>query len=623
MPIWALAGIIGLVLSGCSLGPISLGDSPTPSGTSKTPSAPSSPTVPPATATPAQISVEGRVEDSYTGQAIAGAQVNAGGTITQTNSSGLFSFNAVAPDAKLVAKADGYASATADAKGASNLTIKLRPTTLSGKVTDGSTGKPLAAVLVKLVLPTEPSPTLTTSVPATLTVLPAATATTSTLGYGKGLAAPLGASAFYTTFIPVETATPTEVLPTNTPLPPTATFTPKPIPPTGPGFVAVYTDDNGEYSFTDVPEGASITFKMPGYKLVKDVIGNSAKKDQAMEVFKVEAIYITAPVQVTKSMYDPLMEFVQKSRINAVVINVQNDDSEWVFDTKNPDAVEADNTDVYLENMAERVKALKDKGIYTIARVVTFQQPTMAKARPEWAVKSSVTGKVWIGGELNQQAWLDASIPATHDYILEMTKEVIALGFDEIQYDYVRFPSDPAPIEPGKPVFSQPLTDTTKALAIEQFLTKAHAVIQPTDAFMSIDIFGYSLWPDQAGKPLNGVIGQVFENMVDHTDYVCPMIYPSHFTPGEAGCAKPAVCAYELVHRSGEFAEKRFAGKRAKYRPWLEDFDWVYGKTLIDYTSPGTTKVADQIRAAKETNAWGWQWWDASNEYQPRGAFMK
>lgn len=620
---WALFGLVALALSGCSLGPINFGGDSTSGSSSAKPG----PSVPPATPTLAQKAVEGRVEDAYTGQPIGGVQVNAGGTLTQTNSGGNFSFDAVPPDVKLAAKADGYAPATADAKGSSNVVIKLRPTTLSGKVTDASTSKPLAAVLVKLVLPSEPiTPTtpLTNTVPITQTVLPAATATTSTLGYGKGLAAPPGASLVFTsatsTAAPV---IPTEVLPTNTPVPPTATFTPKPIPPTGPGFVAVYTDDSGNYSFKDVPEGASLSFKMPGYKLVKAPVGNTVKKDQAMEVFKAEAIYITAPVMATEDLYDPLIKFAQSSRINAVVVNVQNDNSEWVFDTQNPDVLAAKNTDLYFHNMADQVKALKDKGLYTIARIVTFQEPTMAKARLDWAVKSSVTGKAWLGGQLNQQAWLDASVPAAQDYVVSMTKEVLALGFDEIQYDYVRFPSDPAPREPGKPVFSQPLTDTTKALAIEQFLTKAYAVIQPSDAFMSIDIFGYTLWPDQEGKPLNGVIGQVFENMVNHTDYICPMIYPSHFTPGEEGCSKPAACAYELVHRSGEFAQQRFAGKRAKYRPWLEDFDWAYGKVLIDYTSPGTTLVADQIRAAKETNTWGWQWWDAANEYQPRAAFMK
>ena len=79
--------------------------------------------------------------------------------------------------------------------------------------------------------------------------------------------------------------------------------------------------------------------------------------------------------------------------------------------------------------MPERVKALHDKGLYVIARVVTFQQPTMAKARLDLAVKSSVTGKAWLGGELNQRAWIDPSNPAARQYMLDMTKDVLSLGF--------------------------------------------------------------------------------------------------------------------------------------------------------------------------------------------------
>ena len=177
----------------------------------------------------------------------------------------------------------------------------------------------------------------------------------------------------------------------------------------------------------------------------------------------------------------------------------------------------------------------------------------------------------------------------------------LAWAFDEIQYDYVRFPSDPAPKEPGKPTFMNAPDDTAKANAIEQFLTQAHAIVEPTDAFMSIDVFGYTLWPD-LGRSRERCDKAGIENMIDHTDYMSPMIYPSHFSPGESGCPRPAGCAYKMVHVSGEYAMKRFEGHKAKYRPWLEDFDWPPN---FDYTSPGTTKVAEQIQAAEEYRGLG------------------
>lgn len=613
----SLLAIIGAAVSGCSIGPVELGPSGTP-----VPTIPPTNTVPPPTPTPQPRSLSGSVTDLFTGEPIEGAEVTAGGVLTATSTGGQFYFDDVALNTMLTVEAEGFISAKADTGVATEVDIKLRPSTLVGRVTDGVTGEPLAGVLVKLMPPNQiVTNTITDTLPLPTIELTATTPTTDSFGFGRGLAAPLAAT---TATVSPTTSTsqvvsPTQALPTGTPLPPTPTATPKPIPPKGEGFVAVYTDESGSYRFQDVPEGAALTFKMPGYKLTKMPVGDTARKEVALEQFKAEAIYITAPVMATTDMFDELLNFVDESRINAVVLNVQNDNSEWVFAVSNPDALAAKNTDIFLEEMPELVKRLKERGIYTIARIVTFQQPTMAKARPDLAVKSSASGKVWIGGELSQQAWLDPSLPEVHEYLIAMTKEVLTLGFDEIQYDYVRFPSDPAPGEEGKPTFSQPITDTHKADFIRQFLEKAHATILPTDAFMSIDIFGYSLWPDRDGRPLNGIIGQVFEKMVDNTDYVCPMIYPSHFSRGEEGCDVPEACAYELVKKSGELAAERFAGKRAKYRPWLQAFDWV----RTDYTSAKSTKVADQIRAAEETNAWGWQFWDPWNSYDPRSAFKQ
>jgi hypothetical protein len=413
-------------------------------------------------------------------------------------------------------------------------------------------------------------------------------------------------------------STTTGTVATRTPLPPTATSTPKPIPPKGDGFIAVYTDEGGNYFFSDVPEGATLTLKLPGYRLTKTDIAGTARKDVALEEHRIEAIYITAPWASSSDLMAETLDFVANSRINAIVLNVQNDDSEWVYDTQNPDVLAAENTDKFLTEMPELVADLKARGLYVIARVVTFQQRTMAEGRPEWAVKSDATGAPWVGGELSQQRWLDVTKPEVHDHLLDMTKEVISLGFDEIQYDYVRFPSDPGPREVGDPVYAtMPLTDTGKVEALATFLEKAHDVVEPTDAFMSIDVFGYTLWPDRNGEPILGVIGQVIPALIDHTDYVCPMIYPSHFSPGEEDCRVPAACAYELVKKSGEFAAKVFAGHKTKYRPWMQAFDW-YG---VDYTSPGSPMVPDQIRAALETDAWGWQWWDPANQYEPRSAF--
>ncbi|MDQ3705276.1 MAG: hypothetical protein M3437_08660 [Chloroflexota bacterium] len=628
-----LASLFVAVLAGCSIGPIELGPSGTP-----VPTTPPTNTPIPPSPTPLPRPLGGSVEDAYTGKPIAGAEIEAGGVLTQTTATGEYGFDHVPEGVTMKVSAPGYAATELSTGKSNQLAVKLRPTVLNGRVTDATTGEALVGVLVKLILPTQAATDTLTATGTTTSTLEAtpgadvtaeATPTTSASYNLPGLAAPFAAQAAATATTEEEdeeaeeeaAATPTRTrAATSTPLPPTPTPTPKPIPPKGEGFVAVYTDENGHYTFNDVPENASLTFKMPGYTLTKMPVGETAQKDVALEQFKVYAIYITANVAAYPEMFDELVTFMDESMINAVVLNVQNDNSDWVFDVQNPDVQAAGNTDIILPNMRELVQMLRDKGIYTIARFVTFQQAAMADARPDWAVRSSVSGKPWVGGELNQQRWLDPTNPAAVDHVIDMVQEVLTLGFDEIQFDYVRFPSDPAPIEDGDPVYStMPMTDTGKTLAIQQFLKRAHAVVEPTDSFMSIDIFGYSLWPDQNGRPLNGIIGQVYEYMIDHTDYVSPMIYPSHFSPGELDCPRPEACAYELIKQSGIFAQKRHEGKKAKYRPWLQDFDW--GR--VDYTSPGTTKVAEQMQACEETGCWGWQMWDPFNVYEPREAFKK
>lgn len=568
--------------------------------------------------TPTLRPINGRVLDVDSGTPIEGAEITAAGVLTATSAEGRFYFEDVPQGSKVAVYAEGYDGAEIDAGAEQSLPpIKLKANMLTGRVTDATTGKPLSRVLVRLTLAGTQPVTDTTTTP---NALPTAAVTSTVSSRINGLAAPLAATSVPTVSDNTDEATPTSLSPSlPTEVPTTVNGRPLPSPPVGEGFLATYTDENGDYIFKGATAGSTLTFKMPGYKLAKVPV-DSAKKDVAMEQFRVEAFYMTANVASVRSLYDELVNFAVESRFNAIVLNVQTDASAWVFDTQNPDVLEADNTDIILPQIADRVKDLKSKGFYTIARIATFQQKTMALGHPDWAIKSSVTGKPWRGGSEGQQMWLDASNPAAQDYILAMTKEVLALGFDEIQYDYVRFPSDPWKNEPGEMVFSHmPMPNTDKVRALQQFLSRAQNTIDPTDAFMSIDIFGYALWPDQDGVPILGALGQVMPDLVDYADYISPMIYPSHFSPGELGCSVPANCAYKLIKQSGDFAAPLFEGARSKYRPWLQDFDWI--KT--DYTSPGTTKVQEQIDACEETNCWGWQMWDPANVYEPRAVFKK
>jgi hypothetical protein len=294
------------------------------------------------------------------------------------------------------------------------------------------------------------------------------------------------------------------------------------------------------------------------------------------------------------------------------VVNVQTDPGDLAYDSQLPLVRQSDAINLIMPNLKGMLQELHDHDIYVIARLATFMQPNIAKANPDLAVLSRQTGKPWIGGELSQQRWLDPTNPKAQDYVLELAKEISSLGFDEIQFDYIRFPSDPAPGEEwDNQQFSVPVDETNKSHYIEQFMTRAHDMLNETDTFMSVDIFGYTVWPDQNGVPMNGVIGQVFENMIGHTDYVCPMIYPSHFSRGEMGYTNPNAYPYEIIKQAGLNTQERIKGQRAKYRPWLQAFNWYDD---VDYEDD-PTNVLVQIQATDETGGWGWQMWDPRNGY--------
>jgi hypothetical protein len=378
-------------------------------------------------------------------------------------------------------------------------------------------------------------------------------------------------------------------------------------------MILAVTDANGNYQMANVPTNPTLTFKMPGYKLTKVAVGRSTTQDQALQPFSAKALYLTASAANYPPLFQPIMDLADKSEINAIVLNIQDDNSRLVYDTKVQMAIASGALNKVLPNIKDVIAELHRHNLYVIGRVLTFQQPAVADANPNLAVRSKATGKPWRGGQFGQQRWLDPTNPAARQYPLALAREAVGLGFDEIQFDYIRFPSDPGPGETwDDQSFSQPADETTKPNYIQQFAAEAHNLLNQTDAFMSADIFGYTVWPDTNGVPLNASIGQVFEKMIGATDYICPMIYPSHFSAGEEGFQDPNAHPYEIIKQAGEYTQRRITGQRAKYRPWLQGFDWNH----LPYDGH---LYRLQKQAAAQTGASGYMFWDPSNVYSADG----
>jgi hypothetical protein len=300
------------------------------------------------------------------------------------------------------------------------------------------------------------------------------------------------------------------------------------------------------------------------------------------------------------------------------VIDVKDYSGYVAYDTKVPEAVKYRAKSVRIKDISGLVKQFHDKGIYLIARISVFQDPVLSRARPDLAVYSKfklfppffapfyyfLPAFLWLDNL--GLSWVDPDVKEVWDYNIAIAKEVLSFGFDEINFDYVRFPSDGNLSDMGFPVWDG---KTEKHLVIAEFFK--HLRQELPDAKLSIDLFGLSTVNyDDLG------VGQVIEDAFAYFDYVCPMLYPSHYAEGFLGCPNPASYPYEVVKYSMENAIRRLsvfnrANKtNAKLRPWLQDFN--LGAV---YDVKAVKSEIQAVYDAAGDNFKGFMLWSPSNIY--------
>jgi hypothetical protein len=189
------------------------------------------------------------------------------------------------------------------------------------------------------------------------------------------------------------------------------------------------------------------------------------------------------------------------------------------------------------------------------------------------------------------------------DYAIAVAKEAVAKGFDEVQFDYVRFPTD-GKLSAAK--YSQPNNAQTRLPAIAGFLAKARRELGPTGVFLAADVFGYTAFNDNDTD-----IGQRVEELAPHLDYICPMVYPSGYHRGIPGVRNPVAQPYEIVKESVRLTRKRSAPGTVQVRPWLQDFrDYAFDRRIF-----GVNEIRAQIRGARDGGAVGFMLWNPKNGY--------
>jgi len=330
---------------------------------------------------------------------------------------------------------------------------------------------------------------------------------------------------------------------------------------------------------------------------------------------QVKNIYMTACVAGTPSFREDLIEIADTTEINSIIIDIKDFSGGISFDTENPVLKPYVSKRCGASDMAGLVRTLNEKGVYVIGRITVFQDPLYADAHPEIAVQKASDRSTWSDNKGIH--FIDVGAEKYWEYIVELSKESHRMGFDELNFDYVRYPSDGPMKDIYFPISNDRAVDQKKEVLRDFFAYLYEELNVKEGIVTSADLFGMTTTNTD---DLN--IGQYLEYALPYFDYVAPMVYPSHYPKNFNGWVNPNDHVYDLVHfvmKSGfDRAEalrtatttpdgiaKRVGGHQL--RTWIQDFD--YGGT---YDAP---EVRAQIQASYDAGVKSWMIWAPSNRY--------
>jgi hypothetical protein len=366
---------------------------------------------------------------------------------------------------------------------------------------------------------------------------------------------------------------------------------------------------DGQGLFPIPKDGGKLGVKAPGYNRVEQALADPLPEgliEVQLAPLTPKALYLSFYGVGSKVLRNPALKMIEETELNALVIDVKGDRGMIPYRSSVRLAAEVGGQRIITVRDAEGLfKSFKEKGIYTIARIVVFKDDLLATARPELAVKTPA-GDVWRDRE--HLAWVDPFRKEVWDYNIQIAEEAAQLGFDEIQFDYVRFPDS------HSPRFSQPNTEEGRVKAITGFLQEAKSRLAPYNVFLAADIFGYVCWN------LNDTdIGQKLAPIAAAVDYLSPMLYPSGFQFGIPGYRNPVQNPHEIVYLSLKKAQERTKVSALRFRPWLQAFkDYAFDRRQFN-----GKELRDQISASEKFGAQGWMLWNPVNQYTATAESLK
>jgi hypothetical protein len=532
------------------------------------------------------------VKDAYTGKSLRGAVVTVGSTQLNADKKGRVKFDPPVTVQTLTVEAPNHEIMVGQVTDQTSRkqTVKLRPTVLAGSLLDLESGLPIPGAIVS----TESIPS--TGDPLTITDQNGQYRLENVPNQSK-LYIDAGIYGVYEEDI----AERTQIDVTLKKSVARGTVTDE----AGHGLAGAtvragrnqdLTAQDGSFQLDGAPPGNEITVSASGFEDAVIAVPADGVVSALMRPFDIKALYIGVTSIGDQKRVEELVQLVDETELNAVVLDVKQEnifyDTQVQFWRDIPGMV----TPQYDVNAY--LKLLHDHGIYAIARIQVFKDPVVADARPDLAIPDDRgTG---LFRDASGTAWVDPTKRELWDANIALALELAQVGFDEIQYDYIRLPSED--IQHAGFAFDW-FDENQRKEPIIGMVKATSEALKPTGVKFAVDLFGVTsvLGDDQK-------IGQDMSDLAPYVDYICPMIYPSHFDAGFFDLDDPNAQPYDTIWASMDAITAQLPGMEKKVRPWLQDFDWG------DMTY-GPSEVRAQIEAAMDKGASGWMLWDADNSF--------
>lgn len=370
-----------------------------------------------------------------------------------------------------------------------------------------------------------------------------------------------------------------------------------------------YADAEGKFTLEDVDRKKPVVVKVSGYRQVSLMPKRYVSLTAGLDQLEARGVFLSQAGVGAPHLREPVLKLKDRTELNALVVDIKGQRGLCSFSWEVPlghqigafGKITIDDPDAF-------VRQMHAKNIYLIGRISVFKDEALAGNKPEWAIMDTERKKPYREADLIP--WTDPFQEAVWDYNLALARGAAEVGFDEIQFDNLRFP-----VPSSKQQFSQENTKEAREATITRFLEKARKELATTAAFLSVTISSTAVW-----KPGEAEIGQNLETITPLVDYICPNIFPSDLPSRAIGLqTNPIVVPKQAVAAMLGIAIKRSGDHPEKIRPWLQGFK-DYSRLKKEYKEE---EIAAQIVACREAHIGSWMIYNQENLYPDVAAALK